>query len=472
MTETTAFLDAIATLDITFTHDRRAARAGFTDALALATPEDHAFLDSLLDTFTRYPFPTALKRLAAQYEQQPHNQARLTRLVPDTDPGLYERDRADRLALIEHRATINNTTIDDEYFLLHTELTTAELPPMPMRQWRNPPARTYLAPRKDTDASRTTPTQIRKRLQQRTKRRPAHTEPALVTAYAAEALYTDTMAADLAATTAAETRAIERGLLKPPPTTTATTPTTTGAPPIPTADARAHWDRTYVAYVAEQHQHTRALAGKQPDSNEDALAVATRRTTLRGHDDARTAIPFQGNGFDDDQHALTVTLGWRCVSCFVERADTDRNPIHTRDGQQRSDDGLCDYCRDDQRPGLPALPTGFTARDLAAAYCRFYTATYPAATGALLTEVRRRAPRWLIDVIDEYLTTTAPPQQPKPDIPTTRPARRRGPTPGAGQHIGRCDACTRITAIADDGICNTCRVWLGLDLPTARHHAA
>ncbi|MFE3001393.1 hypothetical protein ACFXG4_41215 [Nocardia sp. NPDC059246] len=478
MTESTAFLDAIATLDYTFTHDRRAARRGFTDALDLATPADHAFLDGLIDTFTLYPFHTALKRLAAQYDHEPHNRQRLAKLVPDTDPGLYIRDRADRLALIEQRAKQNNTTVDDEYFPLHTDLVTAELPPLPMRQWRNPPARTYLAPRKDTDKSRNTSAKMLKRIQQRTKRRPAEHEPKLVTEYAAETLYTDTMAADIATAQAAETRAVERGLMKPPSTPSTTTRAVGAAQPVPAADARAQWDFTYVAYVAEQHQHARALAGKRPVSDNSAVTASIRRTTLYGYGDRRSAIPFQGNGLDYDQEALTIVLGWRCVSCFVERAETDRRILHARNGQLRSDDGLCDYCRDDQRPGLPPLPAGFNARDLATAYCRFFAATYPAAARPLLTEVRNRAPRWLSGLIDEFLTTSCLPaattaaHQPEPATPTARPTRQRGPVHGAGQHTGRCDACTRITVIADDSICSSCRVWLGLEVPTPRHRAA
>lgn len=478
MSESTAFLDAVADLDYTFTTDRRAARHSFPDALALATPEDRAFLDGLVETFTLYPFPLALKRLDAQYAHEPHNQARLEKLVPDTDPGLYVRDRADRLALIEQRATRNKTTVDDEYFPLHTELAAAELPPLPMRQWRNPPARTYLAPNKNTDKSRNTAAQIRKRAAQRSKRRPAQQEPQLVADYVTEVLYTDTMAADIATAQAAEDRAIERGLVKPPTTAPAAAPRTAGAAqPIPAADARIGWNHTYVAYVAEQHQTARALAGKKPVSDDHALTAAIRRTTLHGSGDHRAAMPFQGNGLDYDQEAMTVVLGWRCVSCFVERADTDRRPTHTRDGQQRSDDGLCDYCRDDDRPGLPALPTGFTARDLATTYCRFFATTYPTAARALLAEVRRRAPRWLSNLVDEFLTDSGLPasttaQLVESAVPSTRPQRQRGAVLGAGQHTGRCDACTRITVVAADGICSPCRAWLGVELPTPGSRAA
>ncbi|MRH93659.1 hypothetical protein GFY24_40800, partial [Nocardia sp. SYP-A9097] len=67
MTETSAFIDAITELDITFTTDRRAARRAFPAALSLASTADREFLDRLVDTFTLYPFESAMKRLAAQY---------------------------------------------------------------------------------------------------------------------------------------------------------------------------------------------------------------------------------------------------------------------------------------------------------------------------------------------------------------------------------------------------------------------
>ncbi|WP_228567179.1 hypothetical protein, partial [Nocardia sp. SYP-A9097] len=177
--------------------------------------------------------------------------------------------------------------------------------------------------------------------------------------------------------------------------------------------------------------------------------------------------------------AMIPVRGWRCVSCFIERADTDQHLIHTRAAESRSDDGLCDLCRADGRPGLPPLPVGFTARDLARAYFRFFADTYPDAARGLLAEVRGRAPQWLIRLIDEFLDTAAlpggAPSEPDPQpplAPAQRQPRRRGPVVGAGQRTGRCDACTRITAVNTDSLCTQCRVWIGLDVPAPREHAA
>ncbi|MEU1204634.1 hypothetical protein [Nocardia sp. NPDC005825] len=479
MSEPSAFIDAIAALDITFTTDRRAARRAFPAALALAGPQDLEFLDRLAETFTLYPFESAMKRLAAQYAHEPHNQHRLVTLVPDSDPGLYIRDRADRLAEIQARAARNNTTVEDEYSATHADLPTAELPRTPMRQWRNPPARTYLAPSRETEKSRQAPEQITYRAMRRSNRRPVETEPDIVTKYVAESLYTDTVDSELTDARAAEARARGRGLLARPASSSWTPRFPGDKPPLDSEESRALWNHLYVNYVAEQHQHAQALSGKSAVSDDNALSHASTRTALRGYTDRRATLPFQGNGLDYDHEAMTPVRGWRCVSCFIERSDTDQHITHTHTGGLRSDDGLCDICRADDRPGLPLLPDGFTARDLARTYFQFFAATYPDSARGLLAEVRGRAPQWLIELIDEYLDTAALPGEapnepdPKPPVAAAqRPPQRRGPVLGAGQRTGRCDACTRITAVNSDSLCTQCLVWIGLDAPAPREHAA
>ncbi|WP_194853233.1 hypothetical protein, partial [Nocardia sp. SYP-A9097] len=314
----------------------------FPAALSLASTADREFLDRLVDTFTLYPFESAMKRLAAQYAAEPDNQHRLAALVPDTDPWLFIRDRADRVAEMQARAAHNNTTVEDEYSASHVALPSAELPRTPMRQWRNPPARTYLAPNRDTEKSRRAAEQIKYRAARRGKRRPVVTEPELVTRYVTENLYTDTVDSELTDARAAENRARERGLLARP-TGNSWTPRFPGdKPPLDAEEARALWNHAYVNYVAEQHQHAFALAGKPAISDANALTHAATRTMLRGYTDRRTAIPFQGNGLDYGHEAMIPVRGWRCVSCFIERADTDQHLIHTRAAESRSDDGLCD----------------------------------------------------------------------------------------------------------------------------------
>ncbi|WP_067903694.1 hypothetical protein [Nocardia vaccinii] len=468
MTETSAFLDTINDLHTLISTDRRAALHAAHRALASATPEDRAFLDELVSTLTAHPFPKAMQLLEQRYENEPHNRDRLAVLTPDTNPRLYERDRAARAAaLAAHNTTGTAPT---------AQLAAAEMPRQSIRMWRNPPTREYAAPSYATDKSRFAPEQIARRVHARAKRRPVQRwEPDVVRAYAAQNLYVDTMAREIAHAQATDEHRAARGLLHP----TKQTHSRRSTRHLDADQARENWDQELVAYVAEQRHHAVALAGQRPISEEDALRHAERRTTLRG--DARPSIPFGGNALDYDHEAMHPVTGWRCLSCGIERSLTDQRPIHVRDGKRRSDDGLCDMCRTDPTIArLPELAPGFTAADLAHTYCRFLTDTQPGAVHALLREVRRRAPRWLTEILDQYLPAPAvptdadPEPSPQPTAISTRPARSRGPVAGAGQHRARCDGCTRIRPVNDtDGMCTECRVWLGLiTIPPRQRTAA
>ncbi|MDN2502222.1 hypothetical protein FHY52_36875 [Nocardia nova] len=479
MTETSAFLDAIAHLDYAITSDRRAARRTFTTALTHATPAERDVLDAMVDTFTLYPYRSALLRLEAAFRDDEPQRALLARLLPDTDPGLYVRERAERIAILEQRARTRGGSVDDEAFRDYAPLAAVEADRTSIRLWRNPPARVFLAPSRETDKSRMTPEQITARVRARGKRRPALIEPDVVTTYVADTMHCDTMAGELARSRASEQRFRDLGLLAEPASSSSVR--VQGAQPRSDEDVRARWDLEFVQHVAEQH--TRAAASAERPrrvSHEEALAYADTRTGVRG--DLRPELPFQGNNMDYTREAMTPISGWRCVACFIERSTVDQHPLHSAGGRLRSDDGLCDYCRsDDRTPRLPELPAGFTATDLARTYCRFLTTTYPGAAPALLAETHRRAPRWLTTIIDEFAPQPALTEQaadPEADAetgaaqakPVTR--RRRGPVTGAGQRQARCEGCTRIRAIHDDGFCTECRVWLGLVTPPARQTVA
>lgn len=479
MTETSTFLDAIAHLDYTLASDLRAARRSFTTALTHATPAEREVLDAMVETFTLYPYRTALLRLEAAFRDDEPQRALLARLLPDTDPGLYVRERADRIALLEQRARTGGGSIDDEAFRDYAPLTAAETDRTSIRLWRNPPARLYLAPSRQTDKSRMTPEQISARVRARGKRRPAPIEPDAVTAYVADTLHRDTMAGELARNRASEQRFRDLGLLAEP--APSSSERVQAAQPRSDEDVRARWDLEFVHHVAEQHTHA-ATSAERPRrvSHEQALAYADARTGVRG--DLRPGLPFQANGVDYTREAMNPVSGWRCVACFIERSTVDQHPIHSDGGRLRSDDGLCDYCRgDDRTPRLPELPTGFTATDLARTYCRYLTTTYPAAAPALLAETRRRAPRWLTTIIDEFIPQPARTEHagdPQADVETgatqAKPATRHrgGPVTGAGQRQARCEGCTRIRSIHDDGFCTECRVWLGLVTPPTRQTVA
>ncbi|MFC9964350.1 hypothetical protein ACFVH4_08895 [Nocardia ignorata] len=476
--DTRSFLDAIEAIELTFDTDRKAAITMFRPALDLATDADWDLLDFMVECFTLYPRESALLRLRARWSAGDETEReRLVRLVPDTDPGLHSHDNHALAQLIETRAKTNRTSVAEEFAKFQVQLAAAEMPRPSIRTWRNPLPRLTMPASRRIDAVRLSPEQIRARALARGKRRPAEREPLEVTAYVRESLFVDTEVVEQARLRQRWAELIARGVTL-----------TTGAPrgwtprrpgeraPLPADLAEAMWDHQYCVHVADQRDHDRALAGESTKSPEHSHAWAAERTGLRSRADRREGFVFQGNGLDDFATAMTPVAGWRCVSCFVERPTTDQRPVHARDGVLRSDDGLCDYCRCENRRGLPALPAGFTVADLAATYCTYFVEHYRDAAYALIAEVRRRAPEWLITVIDRFLTahpdlpgTPAPVDadsdaEPAPAVST----RRRGPMVPPGQRPGRCEGCTRYTPVHDDGFCTQCRVHLGLHIPTPR----
>ncbi|WP_280247386.1 hypothetical protein, partial [Nocardia abscessus] len=217
-------------------------------------------------------------------------------------------------------------------------------------------------------------------------------------------------------------------------------------------------------------------------SEEERFAFAAARTTLRVRDDVRPEIPDQGNGLDYDHAAMVAVTGWRCVSCFIERAMTDQRPAHARDGRLVSDDGLCDLCRADNRPGIPPLPERFTLEQFVLSRCEFLAAAYPRAAHGILTEVwHRAAPHPICRIITRFLhqhpelapasASTPAPLRRTATGPARRASRRR-PQLGADQRHGRCDGCTQLTVIHTDGYCTTCRIQLGITPHRTRARAA
>ncbi|MFD4351521.1 hypothetical protein ACFWPX_03130 [Nocardia sp. NPDC058518] len=473
------FLDAIAEIETTFATDRATAIKAFPAALALATEQDWALLDYLVEVFTLHPREAALRRLGARWRAgDDAERERMVRLVPDTDPGLHSHDTAALAAILETRAARNNTSAADEFAALHAQLQTAELPRQSIRLWRNPPPRLVAPATRRVDASRLTPAAVRARVAARAKRRPAVIEPAHVTDYVRENLFVDTDAADIAKLRRRLDGLVARGVIGTD-TPRGWKPTFAGQqPPRPAELADEIWDYTYCQYVADQY----TLGNDKTDSREKSMIWAAERTGLRERSDRRDTSQFASNALDDFDNAMHPVLGWRCVSCFVERSHTDRRPIHTHGNTFRSDDGLCDLCRWDNRHGLPALPAGFAASDLATTYCRFFAEHYPDAAYGLLAEARGRAPEWLTTIIDEFLLEhpdlPGAPQSAAPEsgaaTAPTRPRRRRERVLPPGLRQARCEGCTEFKPVHDDGFCTTCRVHLGLyiPLPTNRHVAA
>ncbi|MEV4238953.1 hypothetical protein AB0J47_27675 [Nocardia sp. NPDC049737] len=517
-----AFHDALLCLHHLHLDNPRAAREQFPGVLALATPAERAFLDELADTFTRYPFQTAHKRLDAMWKAaDPERRELINACAPDTDPGLYTRELPQ---------------------IVEVSYAAAELPPMPVRN-RPRPLITHRVPSRATDAARNARDKVAARNQARPIPTPslpgdhrshllryAIATEAMITGYATSAMFTD-------GTTIADPDAAPEPLQRPikvpvpdPDSETARAKRQRRRYARDHDEATQAWDRVYVNYVAGQYddehrtawktehedEHTEQTSDEAtrayfdshddttprarrsqrnrlggtprrrgPITEDEAKAFADARTGLRGRDDARPEIPRQGNGLDYDGAAMVPTMGWRCVSCFIERPMTDQRPIHIRHGQLVSDDGLCDSCRDDDRPGIPPLPDQFTAEQFVFSRCEFLTAAYPAAAHALIVEVwHRAAPHPICRHITKFLAThpelTPNPAKPlqlavqvaeAPQRPRTA-ARKAKATLGAGQRHGRCDGCTHYTVIHPDNYCLTCRVDLGLAPARSRRSQA
>ncbi|MBF6341260.1 winged helix-turn-helix transcriptional regulator [Nocardia abscessus] len=225
--------------------------------------------------------------------------------------------------------------------------------------------------------------------------------------------------------------------------------------------------------LSDSHYDARPLLSV----DEDSTRRASIRTGIWISTDYRDAPEHRGDGFevDHDNAANPPVTGWRCVWCFIERSSLDR---HSSD-RQRSDDGLCEYCRADGRPGILPLPDAFTYTDTVTAHCAFLAREYPTLARTLLRDQWRRSGKGsrTAEAIQAFM-------QAHPEIPNTsasqhdaaepvrprtiRSSRQRGPVIGKGQRRDRCTGCVRDTAVHHDGYCTSCRVELGIVTPTKR----
>ncbi|MGW5219930.1 winged helix-turn-helix transcriptional regulator [Nocardia sp. NPDC004085] len=227
------------------------------------------------------------------------------------------------------------------------------------------------------------------------------------------------------------------------------------------------------AQLSDSHYDARPL----PSVDEDSTRRASIRTGIWISTDYRDAPEHRGDGFevDHDNAAKAPVTGWRCVWCFIERSSLDR----LGSDRQHSDDGLCEYCRADGRPGIPALPEGFTYTDTVTAHCEFLARAYPMLARALLRDQWRRSGKGSVtaEAIQAFMQAhpeipdTAAPRQDatQPARPLTiQPSRQRGPVIGKGLRRDRCTGCVRDTGVHPDGYCTSCRVELGIVKPAKR----
>lgn len=147
---------------------------------------------------------------------------------------------------------------------------------------------------------------------------------------------------------------------------------------------------TRTARKAPRDHETRHVAptGRSRSAREASTLRGTHRyferTDESGHgqddsdEDPRGPLPH--DRVDDAEFAVAPLKGTGCVACFTERSVTD---------QRRSpDDGLCEYCRESGRPGIPAPLEPSTRADAVIARCK-YLAEHAGSPSAAVALMRR-----------------------------------------------------------------------------------
>ncbi|AFU02807.1 hypothetical protein [Nocardia brasiliensis] len=390
-TESQTFIDALTHIDWQLEAGRHAqAREEFERALTtLATAEDLQRLTTLADTFAKEPYVIARARLRSLWRKSdPELQSWLNTFVSQTDPGLYR-------------------PVEDKPRWITTVPITAVNWKVRRMVARDPNRISFRSPSVATEISaeiaRAKPEHI---AALKAKRRPLR-EPRVVTDYIRTRFLRDTQPA-----------------LEP-----------------------SAWDRNYVRQVAEQILVERDRAGLRTRDSFDPFSIACTRTGINVRDDDRPAFQANGNGLDYDGTTVPPLQGWICVYCFGERSCSDHFRTDTA-GQRVSDDGLCEYCHDNGRPGIAALPAGFTLVEELTAYCQYLTDHYPAIAPTLLDSLRERSTGVVRGLVLAYLDHQHQVNEPSPVTTLTPVALRRA----------RCRSCYATDRLVDThDLCETCR---------------
>lgn len=502
-TEVSPFATALGEIEYLLEVDPDTARERFTDVLALATPAEREFLDRVAELLTRAPYKVAARRLGWMAKSRPELREMIIDHTADGDPGLYRPELPQQ----------NDTSIE-----------AAEWVRRSIRDRRNRD-RLTATPSAATDAARLRPQAIAARRARIPAPAPVslrHRDRDLAVAERREHQWADYAAHRLYGIDTA-----------PEPDRTPPVPEPRKRADLLWAHVQAElWERSYFLHIANCYTEADRylLAPETPerhighDSHHSGLDAAAREF-LRGHDadtepspharrartrwahavlppaittadqarfaTRRTGLPvpndsdeylpyteldvtestWQGSGLDYDLAAMTPYLGWPCINCWIDRAAADRRPLQTRDGQPISDDGLCDVCRADGRPGIPVLPDNFRLSAYVESRCIHIAATHPQQVRLLLDRIRAAAantgPTWRL--ITRWMAGNL--DQPAPAQHRSASRRpRRSSALGAGQRIGRCDACARNGVVHADNYCTGCRIDLGL--VSARTRAA
>ncbi|WP_109527424.1 MULTISPECIES: hypothetical protein [Nocardia] len=507
----TPFAATLGDIEYLLDTDPDAARERFTAVLALASPTERAFLDRAADLLTRSPWKTAARQLGWMAKSRPELRSLIIDHTAEGDPGLYRPELPQQSETSIEAAEWVRRSIRDHR---HRERDTAT-PSAATDAARYQPEK-IAARRARIPAPTTTLVSLRHRGRDRAVAERRQREYA---GYAARRLYAiDTAVDDDRTPPVPEPRKkagqvwahvqaelwdrsyflhiaecyteADRHLLAPELPERHITPALrhSGIEDATREFLREH-DTEPEPWSSTRRARTRRTRPQFPPriTAADQSRFAIRRTGLPMPSDRDEYLPYseldirestwQGSGLDYDLAAMTPYLGWPCVGCWIDRPANDRRPLHTRDGVPVSDDGLCDVCRTDGHPGIPRVPAipavvvtnAYRIHAYVESRCAHIAATHPAQARVLLDRVRAAAantgPTWRL--ITRWMATNLEQPERAPRTTTRRP-RRGGTALGAGQRIGRCDACARNGIVHADNYCTNCRIDLGLVPTTTR----
>ncbi|MET8779073.1 hypothetical protein ABZV58_29065 [Nocardia sp. NPDC004654] len=521
------FADALGEIEYLLETNPDKARERFTAVLALASPQERDFLVRAADILTRNPYKVAARQLGWMAKSRPELRGMITDLTADSDPGLHRPALPDPSHVSIEAAEWVRRSIRERR---NRDRTTATPTPATDAARLTPEAIAYRRARRPMPGAvnlrhrdRDQRTTERRRLGEAEfaayaadrlfaidtevdtdrsvpvpdPRKPVH----LLWAHVQAELWDRSYFLHVAECYSER----DRDLLAPESLTARPTQGQARQGRHAALDEAAHAflrEREADAETVDDRRASRhrTTALRLRISTADQTRFAARRTGLPIPSDYDEFRPYtdldipektwQGSGLDYDLAAMTPYLGWPCISCWIDRPSRDRRAVHIRDGRRVTDDGLCDVCRADGHPGMPPLPApwripkkrkdgmppaaGLSREEMqqfVESRCAYIAATHPQQVRALLDRVRAAAantgPTWRF--ITRWMAMNL--EQPAADrlAPRRAASRRRWPTAlGAGQRIGRCDACARPGIVHADNYCTGCRIDLGLVTPRER----
>ncbi|PXX53441.1 hypothetical protein DFR70_12752 [Nocardia tenerifensis] len=209
-------------------------------------------------------------------------------------------------------------------------------------------------------------------------------------------------------------------------------------------------------HPASQTQPGTAYKLPKPVNSTEAYEDALGKDERSDPGKERDEVVVDRRDYDRDA-AADIRFGL-CVSCRLERAGIDHLTDRFREG--RGDDGLCHDCRDENRPGVPELPTGHSIADAVDARLTYLSEHHASpGLGVYRQEWRTAQPRER-QAITEWV---------KAQGHKATPTRHAQPIPPEINDY--CDRCTEYGqlrwAASGHKVCSDCDPGLGGELTPA-----